>query len=216
MGGRGASFGVETIAALGIQAGEGEIKPLNVVGMTPMDKGSRFTNAKKTLAYIESMKREYEEEQLQVIDRHGYVTRAFQGDRHSVAVDLETRTYMRGKVVTHNHPDTWGGTFSDADLSCLRMGMRELRASAKEGNYSMKALREADPEGLHRAYVRDSGRIESQMKKIAYEMAEKKWSSYKRYRHENRKAQLQVMHEWYESHAKDYGYQYTFEQAGEE
>lgn len=215
MGGRGASFGIETIAALGIQAGEGEVKPLNVAGMTPMDKGSRYTNAKKTLAYIENIKKDYKEEQLQVIDRHGYVTRAFQGDQHSVAVDLETRTYMRGKVVTHNHPDTWGGTFSDADLSCLRMGMRELRASAREGNYSMKAMRTADPEGFHQAYVRDSGKIQFQMKKIAYEMAEKKWSSYNRYRHENRKAQLQVMHEWYEQHAGDYGYQYKFEQAEE-
>lgn len=212
MGGRGASFGIETASALRIQAEEGEVKPLNVAGMTPMDKGSRFTNTQKTLKYIEKMKRDYREEQLQVIDRHGYVTRAFQGNRHSVAVDMDTRAYMRGKVVTHNHPDTWGGTFSDADINCLRMGMKELRASAKEGNYSMKAMRGADPEGFYQAYVRDAGKIQTEMNQVAYEMANRKWNSYQSYRYENRKAQLRILHEWYQKHAGTYGYQYSFEQ----
>lgn len=216
MGGRGASFGIETVTALGIMAEEGEIIPLNVAGMTPADKGSRFTNAEKTLKYIESMKMDYSKEQLQVIDRHGYVTRAFQGDEHSVAVDMETRSYMRGKVVTHNHPDTWGGTFSGADISCLRMGMKELRASAKEGTYSMKALRGADPEGFYKAYEKAETRLNGEMLDIARKMAAKKWDSYERYRYENRKAQIDVIHRWYGMNAEKHGYQYRFEEAGKE
>lgn len=215
MGGRGSSFGVEVIAARGIVAEHGEVKPLNVAGMTPMDKGSRYTNTQKTLKYIEKQKMDHDKEQLQVIDRHGYVTRAFQGDEHSVAVDLETRAYMRGKVVTHNHPDSYGGTFSDADISCLRMGMKELRASAKEGNYSMKATKAADPTGFYQAYEKDSKKIQTRMKTIAMQTAEKKWGSYEKYHYENRKAQLAVIHDWYQDNAEKYGYQYSFEPSKE-
>ena len=211
MGGRGSSFGVEVIAAKGILAEQGEVTPLNVAGMTPMDQGSRYTNTDKTLQFIEEKKMQYDKEQLQVIDRHGYVTRAFQGDEHSVAVDLETRAYMRGKVVTHNHPSSYGGTFSDADISCLRMGMCEMRASAKEGNYSMKATKAANPEGFYQAYTKDAAKIQNDMKNIAEKTAAKKWRSYEKYHYENRKAQLEVIHTWYQKNAETYGYQYSFE-----
>ena len=50
MGGRGSSFGVEIIAAVSPYGSQdAEIQELNVAGMTPMDRGSRFTNAEKTL-----------------------------------------------------------------------------------------------------------------------------------------------------------------------
>jgi hypothetical protein len=211
MGGRGSSYGIEVISAKGISAEQGEVIPLHVAGMTPTDQGSRFTNAEKTLKYLESKKMDYDKEQLQVIDRHGYVTRAFQGDEHSVAVDMETRNYMRGKVVTHNHPDTYGGTFSDADISSLRMGMKELRASAKEGNYSMRAMKAADPTGLYKAYEKDSDKLQNNMYQVAKDMAARNWGSYEKYRHENRKAQLQVIHSWYQKNTEKYGYQYSFE-----
>ena len=54
MGGRGSSFGVEIIAAVSPYGSQdAEIQELNVAGMTPMDRGSRFTNAEKTLDYLE-------------------------------------------------------------------------------------------------------------------------------------------------------------------
>lgn len=54
MGGRGSSFGAEFIAAVSPYGSQGaEIQELNVAGMTPMDRGSRFTNAEKTLDYLE-------------------------------------------------------------------------------------------------------------------------------------------------------------------
>ena len=50
MGGRGSSFGVEIISAVSPYGSQdAEIQELNVAGMTPMDRGSRFTNAEKTL-----------------------------------------------------------------------------------------------------------------------------------------------------------------------
>jgi len=211
MGGRGSSFGTEVISARSIKGESGEVKSLNVAGMTPTEQGSRYTNTNKTLAFIEKQKLEHKEEQLQVIDRHGYVTRAFQGDEHSVAVDLETRTYMKGKVVTHNHPSVYGGTFSDADINCLKMGMKELRASAKEGTYSMKATKMANSEAFYDAYCKDAGKMQREMNKISIESAKKKWRSYDDYQYANRKEQLAVIDGWYRKNAEKYGYKYDFE-----
>ena len=149
MGGRGSSFGVEIIAAVSPYGSQdAEIQELNVAGMTPMDRGSRFTNAEKTLDYLERKKLQETREQVQVLDDYGYVTRAFQGDEHSCAVDDKTQQYAQGKIVTHNHPSEYGGTLSDADISFLSLGMKELRSSAKEGTYSIKAKKNANPHGL--------------------------------------------------------------------
>lgn len=79
MGGRGSSFGVEIISAVSPYGSQdAEIQELNVAGMTPMDRGSRFTNAEKTLDYLERKKLQETKEQVQVLDDYGYVTRAFQ------------------------------------------------------------------------------------------------------------------------------------------
>ncbi len=210
MGGRGSSFGVETIQAIGNAKAEGVIEPLIVADMNPMDKGSRFTNPEKTLNFIESKKMSYTKEQLQVLDDHGYVTRAFQGDEHSVSVDADTRRYMEGKVVTHNHPDVYGGTFSDADIRMLSAGMKEMRASAKEGIYSMKVTEKADPSGFSKNYEKDSKNLQAQMYEISKDVAKRKWKSYEEFRQENRKKQLAVIDGWYKKNAEKFGFIYTF------
>lgn len=210
MGGRGSSFGVEIIAAVSAYGSGGEIQELNVAGMTPMDRGSRFTNAEKTLDYLETKKLEETKEQVQVLDDYGYVTRAFQGDEHSCAVDDRTQQYARGKIVTHNHPSEYGGTFSDADISFLSLGMKELRASAKEGTYSIKAKKNANPHGLMKAYLRNAPRMQNAMREIALEMARKKYTSKKAYEKANRRAQLEVIHNWYQRNVKRYGFEYNF------
>lgn len=159
MGGRGSSFGVEIIAAVSPYGSQdAEIQELNVAGMTPMDRGSRFTNAEKTLDYLERKKLQETREQVQVLDDYGYVTRAFQGDEHSCAVDDKTQQYAQGKIVTHNHPSEYG----DA------------------------------------------------MREIALEMARKKYTSKKAYEKANRKAQLEVIHNWYQRNVKRYGFEYNF------
>lgn len=147
---------------------------------------------------------------MQVLDDYGYVTRAFQGDEHSCAVDDKTQQYARGKIVTHNHPSEFGGTFSDADISFLSLGMKELRASAKEGTYSIKAKKNANPHGLMKAYLRSAPRMQDAMREIALEMARKKYTSKKAYEKANRKAQLEVIHNWYQRNVKRYGFEYNF------
>lgn len=117
---------------------------------------------------------------------------------------------MPGKIVTHNHPSEYGGTFSDADISFLSLGMKELRASAKEGTYSIKAKKNANPHGLMKAYLRSAPRMQDAMREIALEMARKKYTSKKAYEKANRKAQLEVIHNWYQRNVKRYGFEYNF------
>lgn len=217
MGGRGSHFGVQTMAAVSATGlGNGPVTELHVAGMTPTDRGSRFTSAEKTLDYLEKKKLAETKEQLQVLDEYGYVTRAFQGDEHSVAVDARTREYMKGKIVTHNHPSVYGGTFSDADINCLSMGMRELRASAREGTYSMKRHKDADPKGFMKAYLDSADRLQERMYQKAVDVAREYYHSREDYEKINRREQLQVIHEWYSENAPRYGYTYTFTPAGEQ
>lgn len=214
MGGRGSSYGAVFVDPMHESKNQGKSEELIVAGMTPTDRGSKYTNQKKTLRFIENKKRNYKKEQLQVLDSYGYVTRAFQGDEHSVGIDADTVKYMKGKIVTHNHPSSFGGTFSKADIHTLSSGMKELRASAKEGTYSMKAGKGADPEGMYRAYVSQEGQIQMDMRKIAHEMASRKWHSEEKYKKESRKAQLSVIDKWYQENAEKYGYTYSFEPKG--
>lgn len=216
MGGRGSSFGAEVIRVMEEGGRAPTAEPLIVAGMTPADKGSHFTNEEKTLSYIEGQKRDYKKEQLQIIDEYGYVTKAYQGDEHSVGVTVEAAAYMKGKMVTHNHPAAYGGTFSGADVKSLRFGMKELRASAKEGIYAMRARPKADPAGFYQAYERDAGKMQEQMQAIANQQSKKKWKSEESYQINNRREQLQVMHQWYMENAPEYGYEYRFHPTGKE
>ena len=101
-------------------------------------------------------------------------------------------------------------SFSDADINSLAMGMKELRASAKEGNYSMKATKTADPVGFHQAYERAASSLQTKMRKVAEQMVAGRWKNYEAYRKENRKAQCQILHGWYAKNAECFGYTYSF------
>ena len=210
MGGRGASYGESVIAAVSGNERGGKVQRIHVIaGMTPEDRG--FVNETTTLAHIEAQKRSYDKEQLQILDKYGFVTTAYQGDEGSVGVDAYGLRQMRGNIVTHNHPGVYGGTFSDADISTLQSGMSELRASGVEGSYSMKALKTADPQSFYKAYMRDAPQLQAAMKEIAKQNAKKRYRGYPKYEEENRRTQLAVIHKWYEANAGKYGYSYSFE-----
>lgn len=83
-------------------------------------------------------------------------------------------------------------------------------ASAKEGTYSIKAKKNANPHGLMKAYLRSAPRMQDAMREIALEMARKKYTSKKAYEKANRKAQLEVIHNWYQRNVKRYGFEYNF------
>ncbi|MFQ8982007.1 MAG: hypothetical protein ACLR6I_16920 [Waltera sp.] len=52
------------------------------------------------------------------------------------------------------------------------------------------------------------------MREIALEMARKKYTSKKAYEKANRKAQLEVIHNWYQRNVKRYGFEYNFYPSG--
>lgn len=211
MGGRGASYGVSAIAAISsVGISREKVQRIHVVAdMTPEERA--YVNEKTTLAFLESKKLSYDKEQLQILDQYGFVTTAYQGDEGSVGVDSYGLRQMRGNVVTHNHPGVYGGTFSEADIATLACGMSELRASAIEGSYSLKATKTADPQSFHKAYVRAAPEIQRQMTAIAEANGKKRYKSYEAYVEENRRTQIAVIHQWYEKNAGRYGYEYAFE-----
>lgn len=209
MGGRGASFGTEVMSATS-NGNDGSIpERIFVAGMNPGEM--RNMNEEKTLSYIENKKTDMKKEQLQIIDEYGFVTRAYQGNEHSVSLDMDGIRYSNGKIVTHNHPDkAFGGTFSEADISTLRWGQKEMRASAREGVYSMAALKDARPVEFHNAYLKSAPRLQAKMRAIALDCSKRKYSSKAAFDEANRKLQLEVIHKWYIANASKYGYQYTF------
>ena len=211
MGGRGTSYGVSSIAAISpVGISSDKVQRIHVIaGMTPEERA--FVNEKTTLAFLEEKKVSYDKEQLQILDQYGFVTTAYQGGSDSVGVDNYGLSQMRGNIVTHNHPGVYGGTFSEADIATLACGMTELRASAIEGSYSMKATKTADPQSFHKAYVRAAPEIQARMTAIAEENGKKRYKSYDAYVEENRRTQIAVIHEWYKQNAEKYGYQYAFE-----
>lgn len=209
MGGRGVSYAQSVVSVFSPPGENEEVNRIPViVKMNPVDRV--YVNAETTLRELEQEKRTLDKEQLQIIDQYGYVTTAYQGTEHSVAVDTHGLKEMRGNIVTHNHPSRYGGTFSDADIRSLQCGMRELRASAVEGVYSIRAGNRPNPHGLYDAMLRDGKQLQAQMKQIAAENAKKKFSSYEKYLIENRRTQLEVLHSWYQKKAPEYGYNYTF------
>lgn len=210
MGGRGSSYGISTIAAISMTGiSNDKVQRIHVIaGMTPEERC--FVNEKTTLEHIEKQKLSYDKEQLQILDQYGFVTTAYQGGETSVGVDNYGLKQMRGNIVTHNHPGVYGGTFSDADIATLSCGMTELRASGIEGTYSMKATKTADPQSFHKAYVRAAPALQKEMSAIAEKNSKKKYKSYDAYVEENRRTQLQVIHDWYEKNAIRYGFNYTF------
>ncbi len=211
MGGRGASYGVSAIAAISpVGISRDKVQRIHVIaGMTPEERA--FVNEQTTLDFLEAKKLSYDKEQLQILDQYGFVTTAYQGNEESVGVDSYGLKQMRGNVVTHNHPGVYGGTFSEADIATLACGMTELRASAVEGSYSMKATKTADPQSFHKAYVRAAPEIQRQMSAIAEANGRKRYKSYEAYVEDNRRTQIAVIHQWYEKNAERYGYKYTFE-----
>lgn len=210
MGGRGATYGESVISAISPGGFTGKVQRIHVIAdMNPEDRV--FVHERTTLAHIESQKRSYDKEQLQILDQYGYVTTAYQGGKDSVGVDAYGLRQMRGNIVTHNHPGVYGGTFSDADISTLQCGMSELRASSIEGSYSMKATKTADPQSFYKAYLREAPQLQAAMKEIAQRNGKKRYKSYEDYEADNRRTQLAVIHKWYEENAGKYGYAYTFE-----
>ena len=185
----------------------GNLQPLNVAGMTRGVNGGslRYVSTEETLRQYESSKLNKPNEQLAILDDNGFIIKAYEGDKHSVGyIGSETT----GKVVTHNHPDKYGGTFSEADVAgFLEFNQKEIRASAKEGTYSLRETRKGSgqKDALNKAYAKAQSSLykkaESALLKVKNSGGSKT---------AQRKAYVDVYHNWYKDTFSKYGYTYTF------
>lgn len=208
MGGRGAA-GIRHMTHEGGGAHPktgGTIQPIFVAGMN-RDIANGVT-PEKTLDYIEKVyKKGMTREQLQILDNRGFVIKAYQGDSGGVRYFSKD---VRGRVTTHNHPGKWGGTFSVKDVEGMQLGVKEKRASAAEGVYSLKATSKANPKGLSAALNQAIPTIQRRMGQISTRVSKLHILNPQRRMAVNRRLQLSVLHRWYQKNAAKYGFEYTF------
>ena len=208
MGGRGASgkkhMDDEVIAFDRTQ--HGKMVPIPVAGMNrDIAKG---VTPEKTLDYIEKVyKKGMGKEQAQILDDDGWVIKAYQGGRTSVSLELGL---TKGRVYTHNHPGKWGGTFSRADIKSMTYGGKEIRASAAEGVYTLKATRKAAPYSMAEALVKEHNDIVARMSKVSQRVSRMWIANPQRRATVKRRLQLAVLHRWYQKNAGKYGFEYQF------
>lgn len=207
MGGRGSySSRRDKTGGQEWQDEKSEIHPLHVAGMNRDIAAG--VSAEKSLDYLEKVyKKDMTKEQFQVLDDQGFIVRAFQGDRHSVAVDASTRDYARGRIGTHNHPSAYGGTFSEADVTFFsRTRMKEIRASAREGVYSFRRTRNTKAGAFELALDNAMPSITKRMEKVLKRVENRRYSTTVK-----RRLAVNVLHRWYQRNAPKYGIEYTFE-----
>lgn len=185
----------------------GKLQPVNVAGMTKGVNGGslRYVSTQETLRQYEASKLNKPNEQMAILDDNGFIVKAYEGDKHSVAYIPEETI---GKVVTHNHPNKYGGTFSDADVAgFLEYGQKEIRASAKEGTYSLRETKKGSgqKDALNKAYAKAQPLL-AKKAESALEKVKNAGGS----RTAQRKAYVDVYHNWYKNNFGKYGYTYTF------
>jgi len=207
MGGRG-SAGKRQIhgEVMNLDNKPGHVQELMLAGMNRSI--AQGVTPEKTLDFIEKQyKKGMKNEQLQILDNYGFVVKAYQGDKESVAYNP---MYVKGRVVTHNHPGKWGGTFSEADVNGMIWGATEKRASAAEGVYSLKATKKAQPGKLAKALEKAIPGLERRMVKIDRRVSKWNVENPQRRATISRRLQVAVLHRWYQNNTKKYGYTYTF------
>lgn len=183
-------------------SGASDVEEIMLAGNTGWVNGNEVSVA-STLARWEDGRRNLNHEEMLVIGDDGFPVAAYKGDRHSVAFEGEK---TRGMTVTHVHPDKYGGTFSEADISNFnKFNQKEIRASAREGTYSLKATRNANWDGLNKAYAKAQPSLADKASKAVEKVAAKGGS-----KTAQRKAYVDVYHKWYSSNMGKYGYTYEF------
>ena len=157
-------------------------------------------------------------EELRVVDRDGFVIGASVGDEGSVGITARTAANLRGNVLTHNHPRSDdgmnGGTFSTADIGIMaRYGVSELRATAREGTYSLRAGNNANPAGFYNELMdpRTQRSLYTQMTSAGRRINPADFSDKQSYTNAVFNAQVKVYDNWYKRNAGKYGLIYTFE-----
>lgn len=217
MGGRG-SYSNNTKGGMRISAGGAPPEGLLLAGMTKFTGGNKVS-IQATATSIESKNKALGHEVGVVIGADGFAMIANKGDAHSVGFTYDQIGRMKGQTLTHNHPDKgYGGTFSEADVKMFHTaGLKEMRASGKEGTYVLKTTGKADTKGFA-AYITSSAtqaKVSKGMTTQAAKVAAKRasYATKAEYEAASRKAQVDVLHRVYQRAAKQYGLTYTFTKA---
>lgn len=205
MGGRGSYGERKRLIGGGEFNVGGNAKRLNLAGMNR--DIARGVSDEKTLHYVEQVyKKGMTKEQLQILDKYGFVALAYQGDKGSVSFDNAAIKQMNGGTVTHNHPSGYGGTFSDADIrAATSFGVKSMRASAAEGVYSLRRTGKARPKAFAQALDSSLPALRQKMRGVL-----KRFDNGKNSDIVLRKLWVDVLHRWYRKNAPKYGYEYTF------
>ena len=151
-GGGGGRFSVTTV-----MTDSGEEIDLQGVPLVYGEKDSAITPAQRQALEKQETKRlKAKVEYSAIYDQDGNIIgQETKGGRGSVRTPL--RYFQEDATLTHNHPreaGVLGGTFSDADVNTLvSTKISTIRASAKEGTYSMTKGSNFDGAGL-KAYLR--------------------------------------------------------------
>lgn len=216
MGGRGSSSSSSGNPVSDIFGGSGmsadKTTDINLAGLTPID-GNKV-NGEATLASVEARSAGLNHEQLYVIDSDGFVVAASDGNAGSVGITARTARNLKGNVMTHNHPRDdsaySGGPFSYGDISCLKYGMKEMRASASEGTYSLKAGNKANGAGFAAYMLKNRGEINKGMASASSKIKAQNYSSEKALHAAKFNAEMQWLSGWYSQNASKFGYTYSF------
>lgn len=217
-GGRGsASAGGSGKGFTGFGYG-GSGQSLGLAGQTYFEDGNKVSVG-GTLNYWEGKSKDLKHEELLMIGEDGFAVGYFKGGATSVGFTMPKDVDPSKITLTHNHPyggkdgRTIGGSFSNADLNNhINLGLKETRATSREGTYSFKAAKgvKQDPAGFQKA-----------LGKRQAECSAKADAKYKKAQTKGGKAAsksyidtyLETCHDWYKTNAPKYGYAYSFTKA---
>lgn len=213
MGGRGSgstSYGGGSGGVV-IVWGEGSgpaKESLPLAGKTVFFGGNK-TDTKATTAVFEADTYKLDHEELLFVDQEGFARGYFKGDSGSVSFGLPKHVKVSDLTATHNHPlgdgRSTGGTFSAADMSVLaKYGLKEIRATAAEGTYSLKPTGRANPSGFLSALSRYDSTV-SQKTKASVAAGDTRSTIDIALSHAN---------DWVAATAPQFGYEYTFASRG--
>lgn len=208
MGGRGSGStshggGSGGVVILFGEGGE-QRQSLPLAGKTVFFDGNK-TDTAATLAVFEADTYKLGHEEMLFVDQDGFARGYFKGDNGSVSFMLPPHVKVSDLSITHNHPlgdgRSIGGTFSTADMSVLaRYGMRELRATASEGMYSLRPTGRANPTGFLKSLARYDSSV-AKKTKASVKAGDKR---------EIIDIALGHANDWVSRNAPKFGYEYVF------
>ena len=157
-------------------------------------------------------------EQSFLVDEQGNIIGQHKGGKGSVRTPVSE--VQRASTLTHNHPreeGTLGGTFSTEDMEAFTNhgNLRTMRATAKEGTYTISRGSTFDSRGFMRAFRQAWASADKRMDSVGlgnrYTRGEIDYNTYSREYDRRFNAALVETHNWLIANQREYGYNYSLE-----